>query len=264
MQPKPEHFGTSYADAFKNLQVVEAYRYRAPYPAETFEILSALITDHPRTLLDVGTGSGDIARQCVDIVDRIDAVDVSQNMIEQGKKLPNGDHPHLHWIYGTIEEVPLSPPYALITAGSSIHWTNWEVAFPRFHDVLTPNGWLTLVHRRTLPMPWQDELATLQAQYTTHRGNRSEYVRRELEQRGLFHISGEKETAPISFTQTVDEFIEGLHSRSNCAKERIGHEATQSFDQQVRTILQRYHPDGILPLQVVGIVTWGKPQKPAR
>jgi len=53
-------------------------------------------------------------------------------MIEQGKQLPNGDHPQLRWICGKVEEVRLSPPYALITAGSSIHWMQWERAFPRW------------------------------------------------------------------------------------------------------------------------------------
>jgi hypothetical protein len=32
------------------------------------------------------------------------------------------------------------------------------------------------------------------------------------------------------------------------------------FDQQVRTLLLRIHPDGQLPLQVVGSVIWGTPE----
>ncbi|SRR6266478_8104946 len=130
MQPKPEDFSTYYAETFKDHHVVDAYRYRPPYPDEVFTILAGLITDEPRTVLDVGAGSGDIARRLVDFVERVDAVDFSQNMIEMGKQLPNGDHPHLHWIYGKVEEVPLSPPYALITAGSSIHWTEWGHSIP--------------------------------------------------------------------------------------------------------------------------------------
>ena len=117
MQSKPERFGTEYAEAFKDQRVVDLYRYRPPYPAEVFDILAALIADEPRSVLDVGAGSGDIARHLVDFVERVDAVDFSLSMIEHGKLLTNGDHPHLHWIYGKVEEVPLSPPYALITAG---------------------------------------------------------------------------------------------------------------------------------------------------
>ena len=62
MQPKPEHFGASFAEAFKDQRVVDAYRYRPPYPNEVFGILSGLIADAPRAVLDIGAGSGDIAR----------------------------------------------------------------------------------------------------------------------------------------------------------------------------------------------------------
>lgn len=88
MQPKPEQFGASYAEAFKDQQVVDAYRYRPPYPDEVFDILAGLIGDEPRTVLDVGAGSGDIARRIADAARRVDAVDFSQHMIELGKRLP--------------------------------------------------------------------------------------------------------------------------------------------------------------------------------
>jgi SAM-dependent methyltransferase len=260
MQPKPEDFSRAYAEAFKDRRVVDVYRHRPPYPDEVFDILASLITDEPRAVLDVGAGSGDIARRVVDFAERVDAVDFSQHMIERGKRLHNGDHPALHWIYGKVEEVSLTPPYALITAGSSIHWTEWEVAFPRFRSMLTPNGYLALIYRNTLPMPWSDEFRKLRAQ-SSRRGSRGFGVIEELEKRGLFHKLGEKETAPVPFTQSVDDFIEGLHSRSGLARERMGEQEAAAFDEQVRELLLRYHSDGVLPLQVVGTVTWGKPEE---
>ncbi len=211
MQPKSEKFGNQYAEEFKKQQVVNAYRYRPPYPQEVFAILAHLITDEPRAVLDVGAGSGDIARRLIDSVERIDAVDFSQNMLERGKQLPNGNHPHLKWIYGKVEEVSLTPPYALITAGSSIHWTDWPVAFPRFRSLLTPNGYLALIYRRTLPMPWDEELSKLRTQFSTRHGHWGSNVIKELEVRGYFHRQGEKETTPVSFPQSIDDFIEGLH-----------------------------------------------------
>ena len=187
MQPKPEDLRTYYAETFKDHQVVDAYRHRHPYPDEVFDILNGLITDEPRIVLDVGAGSGDITRQLVGFVDRVDAVDFSQNMIERGKQLPNGDHPHLHWIYGKVEEVQLAPSYALITAGSSIHWMEWERAFPLFRSILTTHGYLALVYRRTLSMPWDADLRKLRAQFLTRGDHRSSHIAEELETRGLFH-----------------------------------------------------------------------------
>src|SRR5260221_7951397 len=160
MQPKPEDFSTYYAETFKDHHVVDAYRYRPAYPDEVFTILAGLITDEPRTALDVGAGSGDIARRLVDF---------SQNMIEMGKQLSNGDHPHLHWIYGKVEEVPLSPPYALITAGSILPLTAGAIAFPRFWAILTSHSSRALIYARTLPMSLDADPRGHRAQFFSRR-----------------------------------------------------------------------------------------------
>jgi SAM-dependent methyltransferase len=259
MQPKPEYFGTFYAEAFKDQQVVDAYRYRPPYPQEVFDILAGLITDEPRTMLDVGSGSGDIARQSIGFVERVDAVDCSQAMIDRGKHLLNGDHHRLNWICGKVEEVPLLPPYTLITAGSSIHWTEWSLAFPRFRDILTPNGSLALINRKALPMPWHDELKKIRAQFSTRQDHSSFDSHEELEMRGFFHRRGEKKTAPIPFTQSVDDFVEGLHSRSGLSKERMGSQKAEEFDKQVKDLLLQYHQDRMIPFKIIATVIWGVP-----
>ncbi len=260
MQSQPEQFSTSFAESFKDPDVVNVYRFRPPYPDEVFDILAGLIVDEPRVVLDVGAGSGDVSRRLVERVERVDAVDFSRNMIEKGKQLPNGNHPHLHWIYGKVEEVPLASPYALITAGSSIHWMDWLVAFPRFRSMLSPHGCLALVYRRTLPMPWDVEFRQLRSQYATRDRHRGAHVVEELEARGFFRRQGEKETAPVPFFQSIDNFIEGLHSRSTFSRERMGQQKALEMDQLVRSILLRYHGDGMLPLQVVGTVIWGMPE----
>ncbi len=260
MQSKPEHFDSRYAEAFQAQQVVDAYRYRPPYPPEVFPLLASLIVDEPRVVLDVGSGSGDIARPLLEHVERVDAVDFSQNMLARGKLLPNGNNPQLRWIYGKVEEAELAPPYALITAGSSIHWPAWDVAFPRFQRMLTPNGFLALIYRRTLPMSWESEIRAIRAQFSDHRRRAGSNAIKELESRGFFRKQGEQEAAPIPFSQSLDDYIEGLHSRSAFTREQLGPQGTADFDRQVRELLLPLYPDGILPFQVVASVTWGKPE----
>ena len=261
MQPKPEPFSARYAEAFTDPQVVNAYRFRPPYPQEVFAILLTLLPDEPQAILDVGAGDGDLARPLVEQVARVDAVDRSPQMIAQGKLLPQGNHPRLHWILGRVEEAPLTPPYALITAGSSIHWTEWSLAFPRFCSMLMPAGRLALVSRRLVPMPWSAEVRRLREQFSVNPRHRKVDVVEELEKRHWFHKHGEQETRPVSFIQTIDDFLEGQHVRSGCTRERMGTEQAKAFDQQVRSLLESFHPDGLLPLQVLGTVTWGTPQR---
>jgi hypothetical protein len=58
MRPKPSHLGPAYAVQFTDLSVVAAYHHRPPYPAEVFDLLTTLIVDTPRVVLDLGPGTG--------------------------------------------------------------------------------------------------------------------------------------------------------------------------------------------------------------
>src|SRR5690242_1961010 len=78
MMQKPEYFTVHYAEAFKDQSVAKSYRLRPTYPAETFTILAGLLRGESRRVLDVGSGTGNVARHLVELVERVDAVDFSQ------------------------------------------------------------------------------------------------------------------------------------------------------------------------------------------
>src|SRR5437763_15233141 len=100
MLPRPAHLTPDNAARFKDQSVVNFYPLRLPYPPQVFDILVDLLTDEPRAVLDVGAGTGAIACGLVRRVERVDAVDLSPAMIAKGRTLPDGDDPHLRWIYG--------------------------------------------------------------------------------------------------------------------------------------------------------------------
>jgi SAM-dependent methyltransferase len=74
-----------------------------------FSKLRDLVVGTPRSVLDLGCGTGDLARPLAALVDSVDAIDCAPRMIERGKRLPDGDRPNLRWILGNAEEAP-SPP----------------------------------------------------------------------------------------------------------------------------------------------------------
>src|SRR6185312_2745562 len=190
MIPKPRHLEPEYGAQFKDCSIVEAYQYRPLYPTETFDILAGLITGEPRTVLDVGCGRGDITRELMKFVERIDAVDFSANMIETGKKLPGGDNPGIHWICGPVEEVPLSPPYALVTAGASLHWMDWYVVLPHFREVLVPGGYLAIIDQGAMPRWWDGDQRPIISRYSSNRYFQPYDLIEELEKRALFQKCG--------------------------------------------------------------------------
>ena len=126
----PRELGRAFADA----EVARNYRYRPPYPAEVFSVLERLLIS-PRTVLDAGCGSGAITRGLVAFASRVDAVDPSEAMLREARRL-TGQEPRIRWILGRAEDAPLAPPYGLITTGASIHWMDPEVVMPRFRDAL--------------------------------------------------------------------------------------------------------------------------------
>src|SRR4051794_37408975 len=106
MEPKPSFLGPRYASAFEDPAVVASYHTRPPYPEEVFSLLAGLLAGRPGPVLDLGCGTGIIARRLVEHAERVDALDVAPAMLAEGKRLPNGDHPRLRWMLGRAEDAP--------------------------------------------------------------------------------------------------------------------------------------------------------------
>lgn len=59
---RPACYSQEYASAFGEASVVDAYAFRPPYPPQVFDVLARLLPAHPQRILDVGCGTGALAR----------------------------------------------------------------------------------------------------------------------------------------------------------------------------------------------------------
>ena len=256
---KPKHLGSEYGAQFADDSVVAAYRFRPPYPSQVVDILAGLMVAGHGNILDAGCGSGDLALPLLQIAERIDAVDPSVAMLAAARARPSGDDPRMRWIAGCMEDVPLDPPYALVTTGESLHWMDWPVVIRRFRELLVPGGHLAIVNRVEQRSAWADDLQRLIDRHSTNRDYQPYDLIQELEQRGLFRSVGNERTESLPFTQSIDDYIESIHSRNGFSRDRMTTASAGEFDRAVREHLERYATNGAVTLHISGSIVWGEP-----
>jgi trans-aconitate methyltransferase len=249
-------------EVFRDTEVARLYRNRPTYPPATFEILAELMVD-PRVVLDVGAGTGAVARQLLPYATRIDAVDPSGAMIAEGRRLPNGTDPRLRWINAMAETATLDPPYGLVTAGTSLHWMDLERVIPRFASALAPGGRLAVlevVETPVGPTLWNDAATAIIKEYSELKADHVDSfaaVLADLDKRALFAREGDRLTAPIKTTRTVAEWLEWMHSTSTLARARLG-DRSAAFDEDIRALFAGL---GLTEFQfeIQGRIVWGRP-----
>ena len=238
--------------------VARVYQYRPAYPGPVFDILRQLIVE-PRTVLDAGCGTGGLTRTMTAFAARVDAVDPSAAMIDEGRRLPGGDDPRIRWIVGSAESAPLDPPYGLITTGQSLHWMDHDVVMPRVRDSLAPGGFLVATDIEwEYARGWRDKLIAIFEKYSPV--NSKLFVHDlfgDLAQRGLFERAGFQRTSLVPVDLSLGAFINALHSTSSLSRVSL-QERTDAFDDEVRALFAGL---GLARVQfsVAGNIVWGRP-----
>ncbi len=262
MTRPPDYLRPDVAAAFEEAAVASSYDLRPSYPPAVFPILSHLIVDRPRAALDIGCGTGFLARPLTQMVDRVDAVDASAAMIDEGKRLPGGQQPNLNWMLGRAETVPLFKPYSLITAGDSLHWMEWDAVLPRLAAAISPRGSLALLTVEAEPAGddagLRESCTDLIRAYTTCGPWQPGFdLVEELKRRELFREAG-RTLAESTARQSVDEFVESFHARASLSWERMRPDDLASFDQAMRQLMTERFGDTV-ELRVRAEVVWGRP-----
>lgn len=230
MEPKPSGWAVQYADVFKEPHVVASYEHRPPYPQATIDELARLADGG--AVVDAGCGTGELARRIAPLVARVDAVDISAEMLALARTLPGAER--VHFVHGGIEDAELEAPYELVVAGDSVHWFDWERALPRIFE-LAPQ--FAVVGRN-----WffgADELVErIRPIWAKHGWNRDFKPLKpveELERRDLLRIVDTFISPADPWRPTQDEVV-GLHfSQSGFARERLAD--PDGFERELRDAL---------------------------
>ena len=262
MKKKPAHLAPKYGQQFQDAGIVQAYENRPPYPLELFDVLETLMENSTAVVLELGAGRGDLTLEMARRVSHLDAIEPSAAMIDSAHQREGAMHPNLHWHQMTAEQFRPKRQYSLVMAGQSLHWMAWDIVLPMIAAALVDGGVLAIVERDVLERPWDKAVYNLIPQYSTNQDFVPYDLVEELESRSLFHELGRKTTAPVPFEQSLDHYIEALHSSNGLSRDRMTPEMAREFDTAVRAAAEPWCPNDRVHSEVTGTVIWGQPIVP--
>lgn len=129
-------------------------RHRAGFPDRFFERLAVQLDLKPMMrALDIGTGTGTVARGLARLGLTVEAVDPSQPLMDQARTLDNAEGVAVAYQVGKAEALPFPDGrFDVVTAGQCWHWFDRPTAAREAMRVLKPGGMLVHCHFDWLPI----------------------------------------------------------------------------------------------------------------
>jgi ubiquinone/menaquinone biosynthesis C-methylase UbiE len=189
-------------------RVAELYERRRPeYPDDAVAWLAERLDLRAgRAVLDLGAGTGKLARALVETDARVIALEPGEAMLGQlARAVPQAEP-----LLGAAEAIPLPDESVdAVACGQSFHWFRAAEALTEIHRVLRPHGGLALIwNMRDQKDPLQRRITALLEPFVPSRRPRSSSSADTVEGSRLF---GPVETRSFRHAQTLD--AEGLAER---------------------------------------------------
>jgi SAM-dependent methyltransferase len=129
--------------------------HRADFPAATVDRLVGLGVGRPgQRLLDVGCGTGTLARQFAARGCRVTGLDVDARMLEAAVEQATADGVEVEWTEAPAEETGLpAGSFDVVVAAQCWHWFDGASAAVEVRRLLVPGGLLAIGNFDWLPLP---------------------------------------------------------------------------------------------------------------
>ena len=127
--------------------------HRAGFPPSLFDRLETWGVGRPgQRLLDLGTGTGTLARGFAARGCAVTGIDPSAEMLEQGRVLAGRAGVTIDFREGRAEDTGLADAsFDVVTAGQCWHWFDRSAAAAECRRVLDPSGSLAICHFDWIP-----------------------------------------------------------------------------------------------------------------
>ncbi len=130
-------------------------RHRAGFPPEFFDrVLSHGIGVSGQRVLDLGTGTGTMARQFAQRGCEVVGLDIAEPLIAQARALDKEHGVTVDYRIGRAEDTGLGEgSFDVVTAGQCWHWFDRTAAAAEAMRLLVPGGAIAIAHFDWLPLP---------------------------------------------------------------------------------------------------------------
>ena len=130
-------------------------RHRAGFPEQLFERLAARgIGRAGQRVLDLGSGTGSLARGFARRGARVTALDISEDLLDQARALAAEEGVAIETLRAPAEDSGLAAAsFDVVSAGQCWHWFDRPRAAAEARRLLGPGGRLAICHFDWLPLP---------------------------------------------------------------------------------------------------------------
>lgn len=129
-------------------------RYRLGYPTSLFEkLLEHQIGIAGQNILDIGTGTGALARTFASKNSQVIGTDIDERMLEQARAMSNDADLNIEYFQSKSEAIDLpSQSQDIVSAGQCWHWFKQKDTAEEVFRLLKPGGKLVIAHYDWIPI----------------------------------------------------------------------------------------------------------------
>ncbi len=234
---------------------------RPAYPQEVISLLESKCgLTHNAALVDVGCGTGILAKLFCNYGCRVIGVEPNAPMREAGKLFLSA-YPNFEMTEGTAEAIPLpGTSVDFITAGQAFHWFNQKEARHEFMRILKPNGWAVLIwnDRELGGSKFADDYESLLQKFGTdyaevdHRGKATTNVFEQFFGNSAF------ETAAFPNSQRLDRDSLVARVLSSSYMPSTGHASHPAMLEEIERIFQDNAKNDVVEMKYETRVYYGQ------
>lgn len=226
--------------------------HRAGFPPALLDRLRAFgVGPSGQRLLDLGSGTGTLARQFALRGCEVTGLDPSPDMLAQAKVLDQETGVSVTYREGRAEETGLADgTYDTVTAGQCWHWFDRTQAAAEVYRLLVPGGRAVICHFDWLPLPGNMVAAT-EALILRHNPAWDNAGGRGVYPRWFDDLTGAGFTQLESFTFDVAQPYthEGWRGRIRASAgiaASLQPDRVREFDEELKTLLESEFPENPL------------------